>query len=200
MGWPPIPDVTILSDEIYSRILYGERTHVSLLRYPQIRDRLIVIDGWSKTYAMTGWRLGYGIWPANLFPHAERLAVNSYSCPSAVAQHAGLAALHGPQDAVEEMRQAFDERRRIIVAGLNSLPGVRCADPGGAFYVFPNIEGAGMDAGALQRRLMEEAGVAVVAGTSFGRLGEGYLRFSYANSAENIRAAIERIRSLLGAG
>ena len=196
-GLAAYPDVAILSDEIYSRILYGERTHVSLLRYPEIRERLIVIDGWSKTYAMTGWRLGYGVWPPSLFPHAERLAVNSYSCPSAVAQHAGLAALQGPQDAVEEMRQAFDERRRIIVAGLNSLPGFRCADPGGAFYVFPNIEGTGMDAGTLQRRLMEEAGVAVVAGTSFGRMGEGYLRFSYANSAENIRAALERIRGLL---
>jgi aspartate aminotransferase len=199
-GLADYPDVTILSDEIYSRILYGGREHVSLLRYPQIRDRLILIDGWSKTYAMTGWRLGYGVWPASLFPHAERLAVNSYSCVNAVAQQAALAALQGPQDDVDRMVRAFDERRHIIVDGLNSIPGFRCADPGGAFYVFPNIAGTGLDARALQERLLEEAGVATVAGTSFGRLGEGYLRFSYASSAENIRDAIERIRALQLAG
>ena len=196
-GLEAYPKVAILSDEIYSRILYDGREHVSLLRYPQIRDRLIVIDGWSKTYAMTGWRLGYGVWPPGLFPHAERLAVNSYSCVNAVTQHAGVAALEGPQDGVDDMVRAFDERRQIIVAGLNSIPGFRCATPGGAFYAFPNIEGTGLDARTLQESLLEEAGVAVVAGASFGRWGEGYLRFSYANSAQNIRAAIERIRALL---
>ena len=197
-GLAAYPGVALLSDEIYSRILYGGRAHVSLLRYPQIRDRLIVIDGWSKTYAMTGWRLGYGVWPPGLFPHAERLAVNSYSCVNAVTQRAGIAALDGPQDAVDHMVHAFNERRQIIVDGLNSIPGFRCADPAGAFYAFPNIEGTGLDASTLQARLLEEAGVAVVAGTSFGHLGDGYLRFSYANSAENIRTAIERIRVLLG--
>ncbi|PZC47269.1 MAG: Aspartate/methionine/tyrosine aminotransferase [Chloroflexi bacterium] len=195
-GLADYPDVTILSDEIYSRILYGGREHVSLLRYAQIRDRLIVIDGWSKTFAMTGWRMGYGVWPADLFPHAERLAVNSYSCVNAVAQYAGLAALEGPQDDVGRMVRAFDERRQIIVEGLNSLPGFRCADPGGAFYVFPNIEGTGMEAKALQVKMLEEAGVATVAGTSFGHLGEGYLRFSYAASRQEILDAIERIRAL----
>ena len=195
-GLADYPDVTILSDEIYSRILYGGREHVSLLRYAQIRDRLIVIDGWSKTFAMTGWRMGYGVWPADLFPHAERLAVNSYSCVNAVAQYAGLAALEGPQDDVGRMVRAFDELRQIIVEGLNSLPGFRCADPGGAFYVFPNIEGTGMEAKALQVKMLEEAGVATVAGTSFGHLGEGYLRFSYAASRQEILDAIERIRAL----
>ena len=187
----------ILSDEIYSRILYGEREHVSLLSYPQIRDRLIVIDGWSKTYAMTGWRVGYGVWPADLFPHAERLAVNSYSCVNAATQHAAIAALEGPQDDVLRMVAAFNERRQLMVAGLNGIPGFRCADPGGAFYTFPNIEGTGFDAQTLQKRLLEEAGVAVVAGTSFGRLGQGYLRFSYAASEAAISEAIERIRALL---
>ena len=195
-GLAAYPDVTILSDEVYSRILYGGREHTSLLRYSQIRDRLIVIDGWSKTFAMTGWRMGYGVWPADLFPHAERLAVNSYSCVNAVAQYAGLAALEGPQDDVDRMVRAFDERRQLIVEGLNSLPGFRCADPGGAFYVFPNIEGTGVDAKALQVKMLEEAGVATVAGTSFGHLGEGYLRFSYAASTEEIQEAIERIRGL----
>ena len=194
-GLADYPDVTILSDEIYSRILYGGREHVSLLRYPQIRDRLIVIDGWSKTFAMTGWRMGYGVWPADLFPHAERLAVNSYSCVNAVAQYAGLAALEGPQDDVGRMVRAFDERRQIIVEGLNSLPGP-LRQSGGAFYVFPNIEGTGMEAKALQVRMLEEAGVATVAGTSFGHLGEGYLRFSYAASRQEILDAIERIRAL----
>ena len=197
-GLAAYPDAVILSDEIYSRILYDEREHVSLLRYPQIRDRLIVIDGWSKTYAMTGWRIGYGVWPRDLFPHAERLAVNSYSCVNAATQHAAIAALEGPQDEVARMVSAFDERRRLIVEGLNGLPGFRCADPGGAFYAFPNIEGTGFDARTLQRRMLEEAGVAVVAGTSFGRLGQGYLRFSYAASSRAIADAIARIRKLLG--
>ncbi|MDA1003435.1 MAG: pyridoxal phosphate-dependent aminotransferase [Chloroflexi bacterium] len=196
-GLEAYPEAVILSDEIYSRILYGEREHVSLLSYPQIRDRLIVIDGWSKTYAMTGWRVGYGVWPADLFPHAERLAVNSYSCVNAATQHAAIAALEGPQDDVLRMVAAFNERRQLMVAGLNGIPGFRCADPGGAFYTFPNIEGTGFDAQTLQKRLLEEAGVAVVAGTSFGRLGQGYLRFSYAASEAAISEAIERIRALL---
>lgn len=196
-GLEAYPEAVILSDEIYSRILYGEREHVSLLSYPQIRDRLIVIDGWSKTYAMTGWRVGYGVWPADLFPHAERLAVNSYSCVNAATQHAAIAALEGPQDDVLRMVTAFNERRQLMVSGLNGIPGFRCADPGGAFYTFPNIEGTGFDAQTLQKRLLEEAGVAVVSGTSFGRLGQGYLRFSYAASEAAISEAIERIRALL---
>ncbi len=191
------PDVVILSDEIYSRILYEGRRHVSWLNYPQLRDRLIVLDGWSKTYAMTGWRLGYGVFPPGLFPYAERLAINSYSCPNAATQYAALEALDGPQEAVEIMTTAFNERRQVIVRELNDVPGVRCVDPGGAFYAFPNISETGIDARTLQTRLLEEAGVAVIAGTSFGHLGEGYLRFSYAASLEEIVEGVDRMRTLL---
>ncbi len=191
------PGVTILSDEIYSRMLYDGRTHVSLLEYETIRDRLILLDGWSKTYAMTGWRLGYGVWPASLVAPATRLAINCHSCVNAASQYAGIEALTGPQDAVERMVAAFDERRRVIVGELNQIPGFRCTEPGGAFYAFPDITGTGMDAAGLQDRLLAEAGVATVAGTSFGAYGEGYLRFSYANSTDNIREAARRIRECL---
>ena len=191
------PQVAVLSDEIYSQMLYGGRTHVSLLQYPEIRDRLIVLDGWSKTYAMTGWRLGYAVWPDALVEHATRLAINDHSCVNAAAQYAGLAALTGPQDAVAEMVAAFDARRRVIVDALNGLPGVTCTDPGGAFYAFPNITGTGLSAKQAQDLFLDRAGVATVAGTSFGAWGEGYLRFSYANSTENILEAVARIGRLL---
>lgn len=191
------PHVALLSDEIYSQMLYGGRDHVSLLQYSEIRDRLIMLDGWSKTYAMTGWRLGYAVWPDQLVDAAIRLCINDHSCVNAAAQYAGLAALTGPQDAVRDMVAAFDQRRQIIVAELNDMPGFRCADAAGAFYAFPNIEATGMDARTAQDRFLNEAGVAAVAGTSFGAWGEGYLRFSYANSVENIREALRRIRALL---
>lgn len=191
------PDVAILADEIYSQMLYEGREHVSLLQYESIRDRVIMLDGWSKTYAMTGWRLGFAVWPSALAPTATRLAVNCHSCVNAPTQFAGMAALTGPQDAVHEMVQAFDERRRVIVSELNQIAGFRCVDPGGAFYAFPNIEGTGLSARDLQNRLLEDAGVATVAGTSFGDYGEGYIRFSYANSVENIREAITRIKGCL---
>ena len=192
------PDVAVLSDEIYSRIVYDDRPHVSLLSYPEIADQLIMLDGWSKTYAMTGWRLGYAVWPAAIADKAARLAVNCHSCVNAATQFAGIAALKGPQDQVDEMVHAFDERRRVIVSGLNALPGVTCRNPGGAFYAFPNITGTTKDARALQNGLLEDAGIATVAGTSFGAFGEGYLRFSYANSVENIRYALDRMGSYLG--
>jgi aspartate/methionine/tyrosine aminotransferase len=191
------PQVAVLSDEIYSRMLYEGREHVSLLEFPSIRDRLILLDGWSKTYAMTGWRLGYGIWPKGLIDAATRLAINCHSCVNAATQFAGIAAIEGPQDAVDEMVRAFDERRKVIVGELNQTAGVTCPDPGGAFYVFANITGTGFKSAALQDRLLNEAGVATVAGTSFGRFGEGYIRFSYANSTDNIRRAIRRIREHL---
>ncbi|MBT5266287.1 MAG: pyridoxal phosphate-dependent aminotransferase [Rhodospirillaceae bacterium] len=191
------PEVAILSDEIYGQMLYDGREHVSLLNYPEIRDRLILLDGWSKTYAMTGWRLGYAVWPKDVIGHAEKLAVNCHSCVNASAQFAGIAALEGPQDAVGEMVAAFDERRRVIVSELNQIQGFTCVEPGGAFYAFPNITGTGMSAQELQSKLLEEAGVAVIAGTSFGKFGEGYLRFSYANSTENIKEAIRRIKACL---
>ena len=146
---------------------------------------------------MTGWRLGYSIWPEKLIGHVEKLAVNCHSCVNAPTQFAGIAALNGPQDEVDGMLVAFDKRRRLIVDALNALPGVRCAEPGGAFYAFPNITGTGMDAKALQTQLLEQAGVAVVAGTSFGALGEGFIRFSYAASAEQIEDAMGRMQKLL---
>ncbi len=192
------PQVAILSDEIYGEILYDGAEHISLLSYPSIRDRLILLDGWSKTYAMTGWRMGYGVWPETVFAAAERLAINCHSCVNASAQFAGIAALTGPREPVQRMVAAFAERRRFIVEALNGLPGIRCAQPGGAFYAFPNVSGTGLDARTLQNRLIEEAGVATIAGTSFGEFGEGYLRFSYANSREAIAEAIEQIRDLLG--
>ncbi|MCB1509783.1 MAG: pyridoxal phosphate-dependent aminotransferase [Hyphomicrobiaceae bacterium] len=191
------PGVALMADEIYSQMLYDGREHVSLLCYPEIRDQLILLDGWSKTYAMTGWRLGFSVWPNQLVDKVVRLAVNCHSCVNAPTQFAGIAALEGPQDAVHHMVAAFDERRRAIVPMLNQLPGFRCVEPGGAFYAFPNISGTGMTARALQTRMLEEAGVATVAGTSFGIHGEGYIRFSYANSKENIARAIERIGTLL---
>jgi aspartate/methionine/tyrosine aminotransferase len=191
------PHVAVLSDEIYSNMLYGGREHVSLLQYPEIRDRLIMLDGWSKTYAMTGWRLGYAVWPEAAVDHVTRLCINDHSCVNAATQYAGIAALNGPQDAVRDMVAEFDARRQVIVEALNGLPGVRCADAAGAFYAFPNIEGTGMTSREAQDRILEEAGVAAIAGTSFGKFGEGYLRFSYANSTENIREAIRRIGELL---
>jgi len=191
------PHVHILADEIYSRLVYGRHRHHSLLSYESIRDRLIVLDGWSKTYSMTGWRLGWGLWPKHLIAHAERLQINSKSCASAAVQIAGAEALRGPQDAVERMLAAFDERRVAIVKELNEIPGFRCATPRGAFYAFPNIEGTGMTSRELQDHLLDEVGVATVAGTAFGALGEGYLRFSYASSLEEIREALHRVRSCL---
>ncbi len=197
LGLEAHPRVCILSDEIYGRMLYDGRRHTSLLEFEAIRDRVILLDGWSKTYAMTGWRLGYGIWPPSLIKAATRLAINCHSCVNAPAQWAGIEALTGPQDAVATMVAAFDERRRVIVGELNQIPGFTCIEPGGAFYAFPNITGTGVLAAALQDRLLIEAGVATVAGTSFGRHGEGYLRFSYANSSDNIRRAARRIREVL---
>jgi aspartate aminotransferase len=192
------PQVAVMSDEIYGEILYDGAEHHSLLRYPEIRDRVILLDGWSKTYAMTGWRLGYGVWPKQLFPHAERLAINCHSCTNAATQFAGIAALMGPREPVERMVRAFAERRKMVVAALNGLPGIRCANPGGAFYAFPNVAGTGFDAKTLQTELLDRAGVATIAGTSFGAFGEDYIRVSYANSLENLGEAIERIRRFLG--
>jgi len=192
------PQVAVLSDEIYSQMLYDGQAHASLLHYPEIRDRVILLDGWSKTYAMTGWRLGYAVWPRRLIEGATRLAINCHSCVNAPAQWAGIAALTGPQEPVTEMVAAFEARRRVVIEELNAIPGISCVTPGGAFYAFPNITGTGIAAKELEVKLLEEAGVATVAGTSFGRFGEGYLRLSYANSVDNIRAAMERIRAWLG--
>ena len=191
------PHVAILSDEIYSHMVYGGRKHKSLLTYPNLKDRVIMLDGWSKTYAMTGWRIGYAVWPETMVEHVTRLCVNDHSCVNASAQFAALAALKGPQDEVHEMIESFDQRRKTIVAELNNLPNVRCADAAGAFYAFPNVAETGLNAKEVQDLFLEKGGVATIAGTSFGTNGEGFVRFSYANSEENILRAMERIRPLL---
>jgi aspartate/methionine/tyrosine aminotransferase len=191
------PDVAIMSDEIYDQMLYDGESHVCLLRYPSIRDRLIVLNGWSKTYAMTGWRLGYAVWPGKLYDFARKLAVNLHSCVNAAAQYAGLAALTGPQDAVATMVAEFDKRRKVVVEGLNRLPGMSCATPKGAFYAFPNVKRTGWKAKPLASALLEDAGVALIGGPDFGVLGEGYVRVSYANSTENILRALDRIGDFL---
>ena len=196
-GLAAFPDVAIMSDEIYGQMTYDGLQHQTLLAYPEIRDRLILLDGWSKTYAMTGWRMGYAIWPQKLYDAARKLAVNSYSCVNASAQFAGLAALTGPQDAVHAMVAEFDRRRKIVVEGLNALPGVRAATPKGAFYAFPNIAATGWKAKPLASALLEEAGVATIGGPDFGVHGEGYIRLSYANSAENIQKALKRMNEFL---
>ena len=212
-------DLTVLSDEVYWAIRYGHgsassgghsappgtpRTpwpgaprHASVLDVDGMADRTILLDGWSKTFAMTGWRLGFGVFPPALVEPVTRLAINSVSCTSAFSQYAAIAALEGPWDPVDQMVAEFRRRRDIIVAGLNDIPGITCLEPQGAFYVFPNITGTGLTSADLQARLMAEAGVAALSGTAFGPCGEGFLRFSYANSVENIKLALEAIRAQL---
>ena len=189
-------DLMVFADEIYSRLLY-EGEHHSIAVLPGMAERTILLDGFSKTYAMTGWRLGYGVMPLDLVPHISRLMTNSNSCTAAFTQLAGLEAITGDQAPVEAMRAEFLRRRDVIVAGLNALPGVRCALPKGAFYAFPNITATGLGARDLATRLLDEAGVATLAGSSFGAGGEGYLRLSYANSVENIQEALARMGRFL---
>jgi aspartate/methionine/tyrosine aminotransferase len=191
------PDVAVMSDEIYDQMVYDGEQHVCLLNYPSIRDRLILLNGWSKTYAMTGWRLGYAVFPGKLYDYARKLAVNLHSCVNAPTQYAGLAALTGPQDAVHKMVAEFDKRRKIVVEGLNKLPGVSCIMPKGAFYAFPNVKRTGWKAKPLASSLLEDSGVALIGGPDFGILGEGYVRVSYANSTENILKALERMGQFL---
>jgi aspartate aminotransferase len=190
-------DLIVLSDEVYWAIRYGEQPHASVLDVDGMADRTILLDGWSKTFAMTGWRLGFGVFPAVLVEPVTRMVINSVSCTSAFSQYAAIAALEGPWAPVEEMVAEFRRRRDVIVAGLNQIPGLRCVQPQGAFYAFPSISGTGLTAAELQARLLAEVGVAALAGTAFGTFGEGYLRFSYANSVENIRAALSAITAAL---
>ena len=192
--------VAIMSDEIYDQMLYDGEEHATLLAYPELRDRLILLNGWSKTYAMTGWRLGYSVWPEDLYDKARKLAVNAWSCVNAPAQFAAIEALTGPQDAVHEMMAEFDTRRKLVVDLLNDIPGVSCITPKGAFYAFPNITATGRKAKQLASDLLEGPGIATIGGPDFGILGEGYIRLSYANSQDNIREALARMRSFLGEG
>ncbi len=196
------PHVAVMSDEIYDVMTYDGEEHTSLLAFPEIRDRLIVLNGWSKTWAMTGWRMGWSIWPnselgGRLYDKVRKLAVNCWSCVNAPSQFAGIAAIDGPQDDVEKMLAAFDRRRKVVVEGLNSLPGVTCVTPKGAFYAFPNVSATGRKAKVLAKDLLEEKGVALIGGPDFGILGEGYIRVSYANSEENILRALERMQEFL---
>jgi aspartate aminotransferase len=185
-------DIMVLSDEIYSRLIFDGK-HFSLMSVPEMRERTIMMDGFSKTYAMTGWRLGYGVMRADLAAHVSRLMTNSNSCTASFTQMAGVEALRGEQSSVDHMLQEFRRRREVMVKSLNAIKGFRCLKPHGAFYVFPNIQGTGWTSKRLADALLEEAGVACLSGTSFGSFGEGYIRFSIANSIENIEKAVERI-------
>jgi aspartate/methionine/tyrosine aminotransferase len=195
-------DLVVLSDEVYWALRYdgdGSGEHHSVLDVEGMRERTILLDGWSKTFAMTGWRLGFGVFPEPLVEPVTRLMINSVSCTSAFSQHAAIAALEGPWDDVDRMLEAFRERREVIVSGLNAVPGVSCVEPGGAFYAFPNISELGLSASDLADRLLDEAGVACLPGTSFGVYGENHLRFSYANSVDNIRLALDAFTELVKA-
>jgi len=189
-------DLLVLSDEIYSRIIYSGE-HISIASLPGMKERTILLDGFSKTYAMTGWRLGYGVMEESLAVQLARLMTNCNSCTAAFTQVAGIEGLLGPQDEVEKMVAEFQRRREVIVEGLNSIPGMSCRLPQGAFYAFPNITGIGWSCKRLADNLLKEAGVAVLPGTSFGIYGDGYLRLSYANSVDNIREGLERIKDFV---
>jgi aspartate aminotransferase len=189
-------DIFVLSDEIYSKILY-EGVHESIATRPGMAEKTILLDGFSKTYAMTGWRLGYGVMNAALAKHVARLATNVYSCATSFVQRVAPAALAGPQDEVRAMVAEFRRRREAIVEGLNAIPGIRCLKPSGAFYVFPNVRGLNRSSADMEHALLQEAGVAALSGTAFGAHGEGYVRLSYANSIENIREGLRRIESLV---
>jgi len=190
-------DLIVLSDEVYWAIRYGGGSHASVLSVDGMADRTILLDGWSKTYAMTGWRLGFGVFPPALVEPITRLVINSVSCTSAFSQYAAAAALGGPWTPVEDMVAEFRRRRDVIVSGLNDIPGITCVEPQGAFYVFPNVTGTGLTSSELAGRLLQDAGVAALSGTAFGKYGEGYMRFSYANSVENIQRALDAVRANL---
>ncbi len=190
-------DAYVLADEIYINFLYEGAEHHTILSVDGMKDRTILLDGLSKSYSMTGWRLGYGIFPEHLVDHVVRLNINSVSCTSHFSQYAAIEAITGPQDHVTKMRDEFAKRREIIVNGLNAIPGITCRKPGGAFYVFPNVKETGISSKELATRLLEEAGVAVLNGQSFGEYGKGYLRLSYANSVENIEKALGRMKEFL---
>ncbi len=190
-------DLVVLADEIYKDMYYGDVEHVSITKFPGMRERTVILDGFSKSYAMTGWRLGYGIFPDFLVEPVTRLMTNSVSCTSVFSQMAAIAALEGPQDSVGAMMVEFTKRRDLVVEGLNSLPGISCPVPKGAFYAFPNIRGTGLSSQEFADKALYEAGVALLAGTAFGQFGDGYVRISFANSQENLREAIERLRKIL---
>ena len=180
------PNVFVLSDEIYDRMIFGNKEHISLLSYPEIKEQVILLNGWSKTYSMTGWRLGYGIYPKSIYSYAEKLAINCHSCVNVVSQYAGIEALNGTQKYVNEMIQEFQKRKNFIVKKLNKIENIECVDPGGAFYVFPRVKKNGLSSKNISKYLLEDYNLATVPGSSFGQNGEGFLRISYASSMENL--------------
>ncbi|MDC0200433.1 pyridoxal phosphate-dependent aminotransferase [Candidatus Pelagibacter sp.] len=191
------PNIIIFSDEIYSRQVFDDKEMPSFFNYPELRDRIIILDGWSKTYAMTGWRLGWSYWPKKCIEHIVKLITNSVSCVNVPTQYAGIAALDGPDDFINLMMKEFTYRRNLIHKLLNNLPGVECSLPGGAFYAFPNVKGTGMSGTEFAKKCMYEAGVATVPGTAFGSNAEDFVRFSFAASEDNISEALENIKKML---
>ena len=196
-GLMNFPDVAILSDEIYDRLIFDKKEIPTMLNYPKLYDRLIVLNGWSKTYAMTGWRLGWGIWPEQLIEHVFKFCVNNHSCVNTAAQYGAIAALDGPEDHLNDMMNEFTIRRKLIVDGLRSLKGVECSLPGGSFFVFPNVKETGMNGEEFTEKCLQDAGVAVIPGTAFGKFATGNVRFNFATSRENINKAIEKIDKIL---
>ena len=191
------PHVSILCDEIYDRLIFDNKEIPTFFNYPDLYDRLIVLNGWSKTYAMTGWRLGWGVWPENLIEYVFKFCVNNHSCVNTATQYGGIAALEGPEDHLDNMMQEFVIRRNFIVDGLRSLKGVECSLPGGTFFVFPNVKGTGMNGEEFTKKCLQEAGVAMIPGTAFGKFAADNVRFNFATSRENISKAIEKIEKIL---
>jgi len=196
-GLKKFPHVAILSDEIYSRQVFDGKKMPTFFNYPELYNRLIVLDGWSKAYSMTGWRLGWGVWPENLVNHVIKFCVNNHSCVNAAIQFGGIAALDGPDDSINMMMDKFIKRRKLIFDGLNSIEGIECVLPGGGFYAFPKIIGTGMNGEVFAKKCLHEAGVAIVPGTAFGKKAVDYVRFSFAASQDNISKALEKIKKML---
>ena len=191
------PHVIILCDEIYDRLIFDNKEIPTFFNYPNLYDRLIVLNGWSKTYAMTGWRLGWGVWPENLIEHVFKFCVNSHSCVNTAAQYGAIAALDGPEDHLNGMMKEFTVRRKLIVDGLRSLKGVQCSLPGGSFFVFPNVKETGMNGDKFAKRCLNEVGVAAIPGTAFGKFATDHVRFNFATSRENINKALEKVDKIL---
>ncbi len=196
-GLKKFPNVAILSDEIYSRQIYDEKKMPTFFNYPELYDRLIVLDGWSKAYAMTGWRLGWSVWPEKLVEHVIKFCVNNHSCVNAAIQFGGIAALDGSDDSINMMMEKFTKRRKLIYEGLNDIKGIECVMPGGGFYAFPKVKGTGMNGKEFAKKCLHEAGVAIVPGTAFGKKAEDYVRFSFAASQDDISKALENIKKML---
>ena len=196
-GLKKFPDLAILSDEVYDRLIFDEKEIPTLLNYPDLYDRLIVLNGWSKTYAMTGWRLGWSVWPEKLIEHVFKFCVNSHSCVNTPAQYGAIAALNGPENHLNDMMKEFNLRRKLIVDGLRTLKGIECSMPGGSFFVFPNVSKTGMDGENFTKKCLQEAGVAMIPGIAFGKLATDNVRLNFATSRENISRAIEKIDKIL---